>query len=227
MIIASYCDNFYVNYMYVLMKSAHLYVPDAHLYCLLVNCNSKQDSMLREVAPGIEIEHESVKFDSKDVHKMYMYRRRIKLWNKLVNERVGSIFCPDADTIIRKPCPELVKHLGSCDLTMRVKNHTEDFMDEKKISFAGSTLGFKCLPVAKRFLQEFAEYNRHDFREFATMRTLSKAFNDIRDLAVTFKHLPRELCSPWHDENDKIWEGNGQKKSLPRWREESKRIMDL
>ena len=225
--VASYCDHYYYKYILVLMKGVAMFLPEAHPYCLLINCDANHEKCLRKVCPKIEIEHEHVRFDNSHVHKSYIYRRRVKLWHRLVNERKGCVFCPDADSIIRKPCVGLVEHLASCDLTMRVKDYSPNFLSKAKVSFAGSTVGFKCNPIGQRFMDAYVRENDCDYRKMATMKVLSKAFYAVRDLACTLKHLPREYCSPWHGDGDILWEGNGAKKQTPEWAKESKRILAL
>ena len=226
-LICSYADNYYYDYIYVLMKSAVHFIPDEEYNCLLINCSYKQAEAISKLSKNMHVSRETVLFDDKHIRRSYMYRKRIQYIDRLIYNNQGNVlFYLDADSIIRKNDPELKKFLIEYDMAMRVMNLDKTTMKQKSIPFAGSTLILRCNLAAFKFWSAFTYLNEGDYTRLATQSLLSSAYNEVRE-KINFCPIPREYCNPWHEDSAVIWEGNGQKKRQNGFINEMRRINEI
>ncbi|MCP4651982.1 MAG: hypothetical protein GY858_01165 [Candidatus Omnitrophica bacterium] len=181
----SIADRKYLAYLKVLVRSAKANFPEAEMYCVLVNCkDSICDEYISTELKGAALEAFCANLRTSVLHKLRQKREGILVWM-------------DADTIIRKPCNGLIKHLKSCDVTAREKD---------KSGYFTGLVGINDTKQATSFLDKWNEKMKGKDNWFADQHTFDDVSNDYDVKTLPLTYLDFKL-----NNDSVIWVGKGRK----------------
>jgi hypothetical protein len=212
--IISLADPDYFEYLVCFVKSANVNFPSASFYAVLVNPIEGQADELKNSHDNIEVVVETKKFKSIQEKKCYCASRRAKLFYDLRSQTEDMLIWIDADSIIRGSCDDLIKHLDSCELTMRPKK-TPD-------KFASGVIGIGNSEVCVNFIAEYNEKVSKDKSWMSDQNNLNDTYVLFKDV-INFKPLPDKYCDVWLSDDGIIWEAKSKKKRGKRYVKEMKK----
>jgi len=206
----SLADSAYYKYLKVLVKSAIINFPQAKLHIVLVNMGEEHRVAIKSLGENIRVDIETVSFPGEHEKRCYCASRRAFLFKKLREETDDVLLWIDADSIIRKPCDDLISHLNSCELTMRSKS---------KGRFASGVIGVDSTDVCNMFIEEYyAEVSRHN-DWMNDQRSLHQVYLRFKD-KIKFNYLPRTYCEVSLTEEAVIWTAKSHRKDGKKYRAE-------
>jgi hypothetical protein len=156
--IISLADASYFKYLRVLVNSARVNFPEAKFHAVLVNLDDHFGQELQRSHPRCEYTIERVKFVNDEQKRCYCTNRRGYLLYHIRKMTNDILMWLDADSIIRKPCTELMKICHSVDFAAKKKTkHDMNKAGSKPRGFMGGLLIFGNTPIAAEMTARYYE----------------------------------------------------------------------
>lgn len=208
-LVFSVADAAYYKYLRGMVRSAAVNFPQANMFVELVNLDQSHADALQKLHPKISIRLEKRKFKTKFDQKCFCAGRRASLFVELYSKSAPAMWL-DADSIIRRPCDELVSLLYNCDLTMRPKSAGR---------FASGTIGLGRAKVCLLLAKKYKTYVNADHTWMSDQNNLNRVYREFKK-SIRFTPLPKTFCDVWLSEEGAIWAAKSKKKNSVRYLEE-------
>jgi hypothetical protein len=208
--IISLADDVYYQYLKSLVISATINFPQALLFIVLVNMDKKFRDELLSYNSKMKVEIEQVNIPPGYDRACYCASRRAFLFKKLREETSNILLWVDADSIIRKPCNDLISHLNSCDVTMRPKVSGR---------FASGIIGINSSDVCNNFINRYYDLVKDDKDWMSDQKNLNRTYLEFKD-TINFVPLANIYCDVWLSRQGVIWTAKSKTKKSNKYREE-------
>ena len=217
--IIAIADINYMGHLGVMVRSAAAHFPQATMRCHLINVPKAKREALMQSHPKIEITSERTSFAGWEQIRKYIYcaNKRAELLLDAIKHNEYLLYL-DADSIIRKPCDELVEILQSCDMTVKDKKK-KGKAKPKYGRFSAGIIGFGNGPIAKQFIERYAYVVKNDINSYSDQYNLYATYKEFKD-TIKYVPLPERFCDTRLSEDGVIWNGKSNRKQTPKYQKE-------
>lgn len=202
-----------------MVHSAAINFPQAKVLCHLINVPQKKQGLLKRLHPNIEMTTEKIDFHLWKPIRKYIYcaNKRAELLYNAVDSGNKLLYL-DADSIIRKPCSELMDILGSCDLTVKEKKK-KGGLKAKYGRFSAGIIGFGNNSIVKEFIKRYAYIVEHDLNSYSDQYNLYKVYREFKN-RINYVPLPERFCDTRLSDDGVIWNGKSNRKATAKYKKE-------
>ena len=115
--IITVADINYFEFVKAMVKSATVNFPDASIYVELINMDKEHVNAINSISNKCSGHILNVKFENNNQRKCFCTNRRVDLFYKIRNECDDILVWIDADSLVRKPCDELMDIISKYDVS--------------------------------------------------------------------------------------------------------------
>lgn len=225
-------DKDYFKFGKIMIKSATINFPECSIYAELVNMDDYAKDIIDNIAPQCESEITSIDFKNANQKKCYCTNRRVELFDKLRKRCDDVLIWLDADSIIRRPCIELMNIISSHDVSAVVR-------PPPVASLRGGIIAINNTEQGNNFIKEYVEImkplNRWDKAKdtakiqhdpftwevwMANQNVLDRMCRKRKNLDLNFAALDNLYCDVHLKDEGFIWAAKNRLKTSPIYLEE-------